>query len=441
MKKLSTERLETQFADFKPRLNAVEATEEANRCINCFDAPCIKACPTGIDIPKFIRRIGAGHVEGAAKTILDSNVFGLSCAECCPVELLCEGGCVYNKLNHKPITIGKLQRFAIEHAYDHGIEFYKAGKPSGRKVALVGAGAASFAAAHELRLHGHETTIFEKSELAGGLNTNGIAPYKMRADTSLREIERIMNLGVQVKYGMELGRNLTVDELLTSHDAVFLGLGLGPDSRLDVAGVDKNPRVLGAVDFIARMKLAPKAELAWLKDVHVALVVGGGNTALDACRELRGLGVKHVVVSYRRGEEDMSGYKHEFKWARQEGVDFWFGTLPTAFEATGNTQKVTLTRTKVDAQGKVALGTEKMTLDTQLVLVATGQAKLESLLSKTPGLKFEKGKLVVDAKTGRTGNAKIFAGGDLANGGMEVVNAVAEGKRAARAIHEGFTHG
>lgn len=444
MKKLTGDRLETQFKDFKPALNAVEAFEEAQRCINCYDAPCITACPTGIDIPKFIRRIGSNHVKGAAKTILDSNIFGLSCAECCPVETLCEGACVYNDLNHKPITIGKLQRFAIETAYDANMEFYKPGKPSGKRVALIGAGPASFAAAHELRIQGHETTIFEKSEIAGGLNTTGIAPYKMRAEVSLREIERIMKMGVKVEYGKELGRNLELDKLVKDYDAVFLGLGLGADSPKDAKG-PASPRIIGAVEFIAKLKTSPTAELAWLKKVRSAMVIGGGNTALDACRELKGLGVEHVVVSYRRGEANMSGYAHEFKWARQEGVEFWFHTLPTVVETTGSpgneSVKVTLNRTRVTEAGKVETLEEISPFTADLVLVATGQSKLESLFAKTAGLKFEKGRLVVDAKTGRTGHAKIYAGGDLANGGMEVVNGVAEGKRAALAMHEGFTHG
>ncbi len=441
-KKLTSDRIETQFTDFKPALSQTEAYEEAQRCINCYDAPCIKSCPTGIDIPKFIRRIGTNHVKGAAQTILDSNIFGLSCAECCPVETLCEGACVYNDLNHKPITIGKLQRFAIETAYDAKMEFYKPGKATGKRVALVGAGPASFAAAHELRIHGHEAVIFEKSDIAGGLNTTGIAPYKMKAEVSLREIERIMKMGVKVEYGKELGRNLQLEQLVKDYDAVFLGMGLGADSRPVPANANL-PRVFGAVDFIAKMKTAPASELAWLKQVKTALIIGGGNTALDACRELKGLGVGHVVVSYRRGEDEMSGYRHEFKWARQEGVEFWFNTLPGSVEQASEGVQVTLKRTRVDANHKVQLVPDvpSLTFTSDLVLVATGQEKLETLLSKMSGLQFEAGCLVVDAKTSRTGHPKIYGGGDLTNGGTEVVYAVAEGKRAALAMHEGFTHG
>jgi glutamate synthase (NADPH/NADH) small chain len=420
--KLNAERLETRFNDFKPALDPTEAFAEAQRCINCFGAPCISACPTGIDIPKFIRRIGSGHVKGAAKTILDSNIMGLSCAQSCPVEVLCEGACVYNDLDGKPISIGKLQRFAVEYAYAKDIEFYKPGKATGKRVALIGAGPASLACAHELRIAGHETVIFEKADVPGGLNTSGIAPYKMKADVSLREIERVLKMGVKIEYGMELGRNLKLDDLAREYDAVFLGLGLGPDSRLEAQGAN-SPRVMGAVDFIAKLKTAAPSELAWMAKVKAALVVGGGNTALDACRELKGLRIPRVVVSYRRGDAEMSGYKHEFKWAKQEGVEFWFHTQVSKFEeGTGGALKVTF------ASGP--------TLDADLVLLAIGQSKLETLLKGVAGLAFEKGKLVVDAKTGRTGHQKIWAGGDLANGGMEVVNAVAEGKRAAKAMNE-----
>ena len=411
--------LEVQFTDFKPALETSEAIEEAQRCINCYDAPCIKACPTGINIPQFINRIGNGHAKGAAKTILDSNILGLSCAQSCPVEVLCEGACVYHELNKKPIAIGKLQRFAVEYAYDNKIEFYKAGPATGKRVALIGAGPASLACAHELRKYGHEAIIYEKSDVVGGLNTTGIAPYKMKAQVSLREIEQVTRLGVRIEYGKELGRNIDLKTLVKDHDAVFLGMGLGPDSRLDIPGAAL-ARVYGAVDFIAKIKTAAASELEWLKKVQSALVIGGGNTALDACRELKWLKIPQVIVSYRKDEKSMSGYEHEYKWARQEGVDFKFHTTPTAIAPENDRLVATLNH-----------GNEKIDLVVDLVLFATGQSKLDKLL----------GGLTIDSKTGRTSDPKVFAGGDLANGGKEVVNAVAEGKRAALAIHEGFTHG
>ena len=429
------DRLEIRFNDFKAALSEPEARAEASRCINCYDAPCVTACPTGIDIPKFIRRIGAGHDKGAAKTILDSNVFGLSCAQSCPVEVLCEGACVYHELDGKPISIGKLQRYAVEYAYDKEVQFYSAGKQSGKKVVLIGAGPASLACAHELRKLGHETVVLEKTGLPGGLNTSGIAPYKMKANVSLREIEYITSLGVKIEYGKELCTTSDFKKLLIEYDAIFLGMGLGPDSVFQAPGADQ-PCIRGAVEFISLIKTKSESEMSWLADVKTALVVGGGNTALDSCRELKGLGVSRVVMSYRRGEADMSGYAHELKAARQEGVEFWPFTLPVSFNANG---KNASGRVMVTIQ-KTGSNKELLELPVDLVLVAIGQNKLEALLTGIEGLTFKKGRLKT-CENGSTGNSKIFAGGDLTNGGKEVVNAVAEGKRAALAIHKRLANG
>lgn len=417
--RLPPDRMECRFHDFKPGLNDFEAREEADRCLNCYEAPCVAACPTHIEIPQFIGRIASGHVSGAAKTILESNILGLSCARSCPVEVLCEGSCVYHELDSKPIAIGKLQRHAVEKAYEAGLSFFKPGHPTGKRVALVGAGPATLACAHELRRLGHEALIYERSELPGGLNTTGIAPYKMKAETSFREVAEIERMGAKIHYGYTLGDNLLLDQLLKVNDAIFLGLGLGQDSRIEVPGIEL-PAIEGAVSFIAKLKSTPSSELERLRLVTTALVVGGGNTALDASRELKGLGIPRVVMSYRRTEAEMSGYAHERIAARLEGVEFWFKSLPVAF-------------VKTDTGVRVHFNDEQRSLDAQLVLLATGQAKLEAILQDIAGLRFEAGCLVTDSD-GRTGNPRIYAGGDLTNGGKEVVNAVAEGKRAAIAM-------
>jgi len=437
-------RLEEDFQDFKAGLNEIEAETEANRCIHCYEAPCIQACPTAINIPQFIGRIGSGNTLGAAKTILESNILGHSCALSCPTEVLCEGACVYHHLNHKPIMIGRLQRFAVEHAYKTGAKFFVPGEPTGKRVALIGAGPASLACAHELRRLGHEATVYEKSALPGGLNSYGIAPYKMKTGVSLVEIEQIATLGVQFKFGEELGRTFQLSELVDSYNAVFLGLGLGPDSHPPIPG-DDHPRVRGAVEFISQLKTLPSASLNWVRELRSALVVGGGNTALDACRELKGLGIPSVRVSYRRGQAEMSGYLHEFKSALQEGVEFHFNTVPVSFTSrTENSIQVEFSQTRITHDGSITVVPTGSFVEVELVLFATGQSnfsKSKNLFAEIPGLEFDRGKLKIDPNTGQTGNPKIFSGGDLTNGGKEVVNAVSDGKRAAHGIHEVLIHG
>ncbi|MEK6705751.1 MAG: FAD-dependent oxidoreductase [Bdellovibrionota bacterium] len=438
------DRLENKFSDFKKPLNHTEAEIEAHRCINCYDAPCTHACPTSIDIPKFIRRIASGDVTGAAGTILESNILGLSCAHACPTEVLCEGVCVLKTLSKTPIMIGRLQRYAVEQAYEKGTRFFHAGKPTGKHVALVGSGPASLSCAHELKRLGHDVTIFEKSSLPGGLNTQGIAPYKMKADVSLREIEHTASIGLTFEYEKELGKNLSLQELVDKYDAVFLGMGLGADNSPKIAGLDSpqiQARTHGVVDFISKLKTKTQKDMEWLQNCHTVIVVGGGNTALDACRELKALGVPRVILSYRRSMDEMPGYTHELLHARQEGVECFFNTLPVRIAMADQALKVTLGKTATAANGQVTFlpvsqAEEPETLHADIVLLATGQSTHEKILAGFPGLKFEKNRLVVNHETGQTGHLKIFAGGDLTNGGMEVVNAVAEGKKTAIGIHK-----
>ncbi|HXW59928.1 MAG TPA: FAD-dependent oxidoreductase [Myxococcota bacterium] len=433
----SYERLEDQFAMKEP-LNEAQAIAEAHRCLNCFLAPCVQACPTSINIPQFINRIATKNTLGAAKTILDANVFGLSCALSCPTEVLCEGACVYHALHEPPLMIGKLQAYAVLHAYEQKHEFFKPAKKTNKKIALIGAGPASLACAHELRRYGHKTIIYEKGSVPGGLNTSGIAPYKMKADLSLKEIEEILRMGVSIRYGQELGRNLSLDQLLLEHDAVFLGMGLSEEKFLGLASI-KHPRILGAVSLIEEIKTAPAHNLAWLKDVKKVLIIGGGNTAIDACRELKILGIPEVVLCYRRDEHNMSGYAHEFKHALLEKVSFLFNTVPTEFKAINSQSlSVKLNQTTM-SDNELKILNQSITEIYDLVLFAIGQNPLASVFSNL-GIVLKNGRLKTD-ENGRTTHPKIFAGGDVANGGKEVVNAVYEGKCAAQAIHQDLTHG
>ena len=433
MRPLATERSELVFPDGKPPYTSQQAVTEANRCLYCSDAPCIQACPTEINIPEFIRKISTGNVTGAARTITDANILGQSCARVCPVEELCVGRCVYNHLEIPPIQIGRLQRYATDWAAARGPLPYTAGPDTGRSVGLIGGGPASLAAAHRLRRFGHAVTIYEKRPLLGGLNVTGVAPYKMPAADGWDEVERVLAIGgIQVECGVSVPDDLSWDALLERHDALFVGFGLGADSRLRVAG-ESLPGVYGAVDFIERMKLGQVD----LSSVRRAAVVGGGNTAMDAVRELAGLGVPEVSLLYRGTEAAMSGYRHEWSAARKAGVRGVFQVQPVGFA--GSERVSGLEVVSLDASKQPIAGSEQ-TFPADLVLLAIGQGKLGALLSGLPGVSVEGGRVITDA-AGRTGNPRIFAGGDCRNGGKEVVNAVAEGRDAAAAIHALLTEG
>jgi len=427
------QRSETAFTDYKLPLYPAQATVEAERCLFCHDAPCVVACPTHIDIPQFIRKIASGNDRGAAKTIFESNILGMSCARACPVEVLCVGACVFNDLHEPPIQIGKLQRHATDRAFEEGWRFFEAGAPTGRRVALVGGGPASLAAAHELRRLGHLCTIFERREFLGGLNTTGIAPHKMKADRSVTEAEWVLAIGgIEVRSCAEVGRDVTLEDLERDFDAVFVGIGLGADSRAKLLGEDL-PGVLGAVEWIERMKLGD----AGLAGVRRAVVVGGGNTALDAMRELLTLGVPQVTMLYRGTEDSMGGYVHEWQAAKAAGARVEWRTVTTAFEGANRLERLRCVR--VDASRAPLAGSD-FTLAADLALLAIGQSKLGAALAGLAGITLESGIVRVDAQ-GFTGRPGWYAGGDCANGGKEVVNAVAEGMVAARAIDRELANG
>lgn len=416
---LSASRLELEVRDAKPNYIPGEAAAEANRCLFCHDAPCVTACPTGIDIPGFIHKIATENLRGSAKRILSANLLGYSCARVCPVEVLCVGACVYNEWHRTPIAIGRLQRYAVESVLNDGgaLKLFTKAPATQKQVACIGAGPASLAAAGYLALEGVSVTLFEKRKIAGGLNTMGIAPYKMHAEDALREIGFLRELGVTVKDGVEVGRDVKSADLLRDYDAVFIGVGLGADSRLGIPG--EGAGVVGATAWIERMKVEPGFTLG---AVTHAVVIGGGNTSLDAARELAHLGVTDVALAYRRTEADMSGYKHELAAARREGVKLLERAVPKEFVR--------------DAKGGlVALRFQDgREIPCELAIVGIGQSKLRELAAQFPGVQVDaKGLLQAETATGRTGNARVFAGGDVL-GGELVVTAVQDGKRAARAI-------
>jgi dihydropyrimidine dehydrogenase (NAD+) subunit PreT len=426
---------ERNFADINPRLTAVATAHEAARCLYCYDAPCIRACPTEIDIPSFIRKIGTGNLVGSARTILEANVLGHSCARVCPVEVLCEGACVLNHEKQRPVAIGALQRVATDHVLDRGISVLKAGAPNGKRAVLVGAGPASLGCAAELARMGYACRIYDRRETPGGLNTHGIAAYKMRAADAVREIDLVRSLGVEILSGVEIGRYATVDSLWKEAEAVFLGIGLGSTEELGLPG-ETLPGVVDAISFIDRLKNRPFRDVPVGRNV---VVIGAGNTSVDAATQAKRLGAENVLVVYRRGPADVSAYAYEFELAKTDGVVYVFYAQPVRFLGTGAVEALECIRTESvvgDDGGLVlrAVPGSEFAIPCDMAITAVGQKKHASWLEASfPGIALDRGRVKTDG-SGRTSVPRVYAGGDCVNGGKEVVNAVAEGKAAARAI-------
>jgi dihydropyrimidine dehydrogenase (NAD+) subunit PreT len=429
------ENLRARFGELKPALTAQAAVIEADRCLNCFDAPCTAACPTHIDVPGFIKRIASGNLRGSAMRILDANILGGSCARVCPVDVLCEGACVMIRQNRKPIQIGQLQRRAMDAFWASGESVpAKAPGTSKLRVACIGGGPASLACAAELCRQGARATVIERRELPGGLNTYGVAEYKLRAADSVREVEMIRRLGVEFRCGVEVDSATALEALEAEFDFVFLGLGLGAMQRLNIPGEDgageETKGVMNALELIAAYKTGH------LRELHgTVVVVGAGNTAIDAAVAARRLGAGTVYMLYRRSESEMSAFEFEYEHAKQEGVQFLWHMQPVAIRRDEHGHLLLETVQVREASGKLDLvpGSES-TIGCDLVVPAIGQSPLTELLKQMRGIELRDGKIVADRVTGQTGNSRYFAGGDCVNGGREVVDAVAGGKRAAIAM-------
>jgi glutamate synthase (NADPH/NADH) small chain len=437
--------LETHpFHEIKPALGADEAFAEANRCLFCFDAPCTRACPTHIDVPAFIKKIATGNLRGSARTILEANVLGASCARVCPTEVLCEGACVMNDLHYRPIKIGQLQRHATDWAMGHGLRPIQAGPRRAGRVAVIGGGPAGLACAAELVRLGYEPIVYEAAGQPGGLNTTGVAEYKMTPQFALREVAWLEESGITIKRGVRVGpgpqgaersgsNDLSIAELESKHDAIFVGVGLGRIGRLGIPG-DDLPGVVDAIDFIETLKTR-RAEARVGRRVAV---IGGGNTAVDAVTQAQRLGADEVYMVYRRGPDEMPAYKHELHLARESGCRFVYLAAPARIVGERAVEGLELTRMRLgapDGSGRrrpEATG-ERFTLAVEMVIPATGQQPRSPLLEALP-IRLDHGRVAVDERTMQTSNPRYFAGGDCVSGGQEVVNAVAEGKRAAAGI-------
>ena len=423
-------RLRERFSELKPPLTAQAAAIEADRCLNCFDAPCTAACPTHIDVPGFIKRIASGNLRGSAMRILDANILGSSCARVCPVEVLCEGACVMHRQNRKPIQIALLQRHAMDAFHASGEALAVAPSASRNlRVACIGGGPASLACAAELCQRGAHATVIERRPLPGGLNTYGVAEYKLRAADSLREVEMIRRMGVEFRFGVSVDSAPALEALESEFDFVFLGVGLGAMQQLGIPGENADG-VMNALELIAAYKTGH------LRELHgTVVVVGAGNTAIDAANAARRLGAGTVYLLYRRGEGDISAFDFEYEHAKQEGVQFLWRRQPVAIRA-GERGRILLDTVQVQQVGSalLPLPNSEYTIACDTVVPAIGQSALTQLLQELRQIEVRDGRIVADRVTGRTGNPRYFAAGDCVNGGREVVDAVAGGKRAAMAI-------
>jgi dihydropyrimidine dehydrogenase (NAD+) subunit PreT len=436
--RLSPAQLEENFADINPPLSPSQALEEGSRCLFCYDAPCIKACPTGINIPMFIHQIVTSDLTGSGKTILDANILGQSCGRVCPTSVLCEGLCVLNAEGKRPVSIGRLQRHAVDHILDNRIKLFSPGAPTGFKVALIGAGPASLSCAFELRRRGHEAVIFDARPQPGGLNTYGIAAYKMRAQEALREIEMIREMGVEIYNGVTVGKDIPFAKLESDYDAIFLGVGLGATDHLKIPGEDLE----GSLDSLAFIEQTKAKNFADIVVGSRVAVIGGGNTAIDVVTAAHRLGAEEVFMIYRRGREEMSAFDYEYELAKKDGITFIWQATPTRILGDRAVEKLECVRTalgELDASGRrtpqIQPGTE-FTLQVDMVVRALGQTKLVQFLRAISQLELDKGRVVVNEENMQTGNPKYFAGGDCVNGAGEVVDAVAHGKLAASGIHQ-----
>lgn len=440
--RLSKEQYANNFSDIHPPFETKDAAlVEANRCLFCYDAPCTKSCPTSIDVPKFIKQIATENIKGSAHTIFSSNIMGAGCSKVCPVEKLCEGACVYNLMEETPIHIAKLQRYATEIAMQKNWQLFQRKPSTGKKVAIVGAGPAGLSCAHVLSRNGIDVTVFEKESKGGGLMTYGIAAYKVTPQFCNDEVDYIVDIGgIDVKYNIELGKDITLAQLKKEFDAVYLGIGVGVARQLDIPG-EKLEGVVDAIKFIYEIRANGFSTVPVGDKVAV---IGMGMTAIDAATQAKRLGAKEVTLVYRRTEAEKPCTDVELDIARLDGVEVIWLAAPQKIKGAGGKVKQLVCSVmqlgEPDASGRrspVDTG-ETFTLDVDMVIKAAGQVPFEKLVGKLK-IQNTKGKISIDENCA-TNIKGVFAGGDAVNGGKEVVDAVQAGKDGAAAIMNFLFH-
>lgn len=434
--RLSAEAYQVNFADIHPPFETRDAAlTEANRCLFCYDPPCMKSCPTSINVPKFIKQIATDNLKGSAHTIFSSNIMGAGCSKVCPVEKLCEGACVYNMMHEEPINIARLQRYSTEKAMENKWQLFERKPSTGKKVAIVGAGPAGLSCAHTLSREGIDVTIYEKEAKGGGLMTYGIAAYKVTPEFCQDEVDYITAIGgIDIKYNHALGKDITLEQLRAQYDAVYLAFGVGMARQLDIPG-EQLEGVEDAIKFIYELRNNDYSKIAVGDKVAV---IGMGMTAIDAATQAKRLGAAEVTLVYRRTQAEMPCTQKELDIAKLDGCQIMWLAAPK--EIKGENGHVThlvcdvMKLGEPDASGRrspIASG-ETFTLEVDMVIKAAGQMPFEELVQSS-SLQNNKGKISVTGKS-TTPTAKVFAGGDCVNGGREVVDAVQAGKDGAAAI-------
>lgn len=442
---ISLTELARNFQEVKAGLTPAEARDESNRCLYCYDAPCIQACPTGINIPSFIKKIASGNLKGSARTIMEANPVGASCSRVCPTEELCEGACV---LNHstKPIRIGDLQRYATDWAIKNEQSLFKPGEKNGRRVAIIGSGPAGLSAARELARLGYEVTIFEAKDKAGGLNTYGIVSFRLPQEVPLWEVKQVEQLGVEMITNVRVGADIEAHEITENFDAVVLAIGMGKVPMLGIEGEDL-AGVHDAIEFVEATKTADLKE--GLVGKRVA-VIGAGNTAIDAATCSVRLGAANVKILYRRTQEEMTAYDFEYDFAKQDGVEFRWLTAPKRIigDEKGNVKQLECWRMELGEPGAdgrrrpMPVEGSEFILEVDAVVKAIGQTRHLDVIEAF-GLEHHRGIVKVNLETCQTSNPKIYAAGDVifgdGHGEAMVVTAAQQGKDTAYAIHKQLT--
>jgi dihydropyrimidine dehydrogenase (NAD+) subunit PreT len=443
--RISYDHIAANFQEVHPGLSNREAVEEANRCLYCYDAPCITACPTGIDIPTFIKKIASGNIKGSATTIMSANPIGASCSRVCPTEELCEGACV---LNHstKPIMIGNLQRYATDWAMKNNQILFKAGKKNGTSVAIIGGGPAGLSAARELGILGYDVTIFEAAEHAGGLNTYGIVSFRLPKEVSFWEVKQVESVDVKIQTNTKVGVDISVQEILENYDVVILAIGMSSVPNIGIGGEDLQG-VYDAIEFVKQTKTSPITDEFLGKKV---VVIGAGNTAIDGATCSVRLGAENVKILYRRTLEEMTAYDFEYEFAKQDGVEFRWLTAPVRIigDELGNVKaieciKMELTEAGEDGRRKpVPIKGSEFQLEVDAVIKAIGQSRYVNLIEEM-NLEHDGGVVTINQNTYQTSNKKVFACGDVifgkGQGEAMVVSAAQQGKKTAHAIHQMIT--